>query len=315
MLKRHEAILEGFRDFLDKNAFPAPLADEHPISKSSERFLVFNEAHHGLSRVKSGAALGFLGRVVHEDCFRHVQEGMERVISSVAKASKIEADPRFRREESEKFLGLERGKVVHPELDTLAHTVAMAVSSKLKALEGFRGRVLELSTPKTPTGADETMAAMLTAREIRDIARAIHEKKGAVGVDAFIREALDAERFDVVAAIETAFPVLIAPDAIRSARMAWAKERYPEIAGVEEALQMQVFGVYKAGSEVLGLCRVAADRQTGAQEYSWNTPKDVMTAFELARPAIEAGEKALKKFEHAQSLTAKVSEAKRDGNE
>lgn len=308
MLKRHESILEGFRDFLDKNARPAPLADEHPISKASERLLIFNEAHHGLSRVRSGAALGFLGRVVHEDLFKHAQEGMERVISSVAKASKIEADPRFRREEAEKFLGLERGKVVHPELDNVARVVAMAVSEKLKALEGFKSRVLELSAPKAPAGADETMAAMLTAREIRDIARAIHEKKGAVGVDAFIREALDAERFDVVAAVEAAFPVLIAPDALRSSRMAWAKQRYPEIAGVEEALQMQVFGVYKAGSEVLGLCRVAADRQTGEQDYSWNTPKDVMTAFELARPAIEAGEAAVKKFEHAQALSGKASE-------
>lgn len=314
MLKRHESIIEGFRDFLD-NAFPAPLPEEHAISRSSERLLIFNEAHHGLSRIKSGAALGFLGRVVHEDLFKHAQEGVERVISSVAKASKIEADSRFRPEEAERFIGIERGKIVHPELDNVARVVSMAVAEKTKALEGFRGRVLELSTPKAPAGTDETMAAMLTAREIRDIARAIHEKKGAVGVDAFVREALDAERFDVVAAIGTAFPALIAPDALRSARMSWAKQRYPEIAGVEEALQMQVAGVYKSGSEVLGLCRVAADRQTGAQEYSWNTPPDVMTAFELARPAIEAGEAAVKKFEHAQALSAKASEAKREGNE
>lgn len=308
MLKRHESILEGFRDFLDKNAFPAPIEAEHAISKSSEKFLIFNEKHHGLSRVTSGAALGFLGRIVHEDCFRHVQEGMERVQSAIAKASKIAADPRFRREEAEKFLGTERGKVMSPELDNVARVVAMAVSEKMKALEGFKSRVLELTAPKAPSGTDEVMAAMLTAREIRDIARGIHEKKGATGIDAFVREAMNSERFDVVAAIETAFPALLAPDALRSSRMAWAKQRYPEIAGVEEALQMQVAGVYKAGSEVLGLCRVAADRQTGAQEYSWNTPPDVMAALESARPAIEAGEKALKKFEHAQSLTAKVSE-------
>lgn len=306
MLKRHESIIEGFRDFLDKN--PAPIEAEHAISKSSEKFLIFNEKHHGLTRIKSGAALGFLGRVVHDDLFKHVHDGMERVQSAVAKASKIEADSRFRREEAERFIGIERGKIVHPELDNVARVVAMAVAEKTKALEGFKSRVLELSAPKVPAGADEVMAAMLTAREIRDIARAIHEKKGPKGVDAFIREAMDAERFDVVQAIETAFPELISADALRSARMSWAKSRYPEIAGVEEALQMQVFGVYKAGSEVLGLCRVAADRQTGAQEYSWNTPKDAMVAFELARPAIEAGEKAIQKFEHAQALTGKASE-------
>lgn len=303
MLKRHESIIEGFRDFLDKNARPAPLAEEHPISKSSEKLLIFNEKHHGLSRVKSGAALGFLGRVVHEDCFRHAQDGMERVVAAVAKASKIEPDARFRKEEAARFVGVERGKLLHPEIDNVARVVAMAVSEKAKSLEGFRSRVLELSAPKTPSGADETMVATLTAREIRDIARGIHEKQGAKGVDAFIREALDAGRFDVVAAIETAFPVLLAPDALRSARMSWARERYPEIAGVEEALQMQVFGVYKSGSEILGLCRVAADRQTGPN-FDWKTPVDVMTVFESARPAIEAGERSLKKFEHAQALTA-----------
>lgn len=314
MLKRHETIIEGFRDFLDKSAFPAPLPEEHSISKSSEKFLIFNEKHHGLTRIKSGAALGFLGRVVHEDLYKHVQEGMERVQSAIARASKIEADNRFRREESEKFIGIERGKVLHPELDNVARVVSMAVAEKTKALEGFKSRVLELSAPKSPAGADEVMAAMLTARELRDIARAIHEKTGVKGVDAFIRQAMDAERFDVVHAIETAFPPLISADALRSARMEWAKSRYPEIAGVQEALEMQVFGVYKAGGEVLGLCRVASDRQTGAG-YDWKTPSDVVDAFEVARPAIEAGERAVKKFEHAQALSAKASETKREGNQ
>lgn len=139
MLKRHETIIEGFRDFLDKSAFPAPLPEEHSISKSSEKFLIFNEKHHGLTRIKSGAALGFLGRVVHEDLYKHVQEGMERVQSAIARASKIEADNRFRREESEKFIGIERGKVLHPELDVTSafESARPAIEAGEKAAQKF----------------------------------------------------------------------------------------------------------------------------------------------------------------------------------
>lgn len=187
-------------------------------------------------------------------------------------------DPRLRPEIAVAEALTKRAEIVHPHLEELGKIVASALRERIGAKKAFAEKVLALSEDAERDGTP-AMIAELRNQETRSKLRAMADQKGLVAVADHLRAAMDAGRFDVVQAAADDFPSLVD---VAPIRMAWARERYPEVVGIEHDLDEALSDTAKAGQSLIGVCRVLADREicsgTGTvQAPDWKAP-EVLTA-------------------------------------
>lgn len=247
------------------------------------------------------------GQYLADGLLKHVSGHLETLHHEAAKAALIRPDDRLKPDIAKRETTEARAAAVFPVLDQIAKTVAMAVQARKEAAEAFSMKVLALSEAE-PAEGNAAIIRELRAQEIRAYARSIATSEGSAAlVEKVVLPALAAGRFEVVEAVENAFPPIAD---LKETRMDWALKEIPEIAKVQNDLATIASDVAEAGQKVLGIASVAASRAVGDERKEWLKPVELETAFSSTAPLIKAGKAASDREEHALAIKALADHGK-----